>query len=73
MTGSASALVPLFVLLALLAADRWVYVDAQLHAERGSPVIFTRGDVKVDTPAAWALGCLVLSVVFFPLYLARRR
>jgi hypothetical protein len=33
MAGSAVALVPLFVLLALLAVDRWVYVDSQAHAE----------------------------------------
>lgn len=73
MPGSAAALVPLFVLLALLAVDRWVYVDAQAHAESGKPVIFRSGSLKVDTPAAWALGCLILWVLFFPLYLASRR
>lgn len=72
MTGSAAALVPLLVLLALLPIDRWVYVDAQAHAERGNPVIFRNGNLKVDTPAAWALGCLILWVLFFPLYLANR-
>jgi len=72
MAGSEATLVPLLVLFVLLAADRWVYVDAQLHAERGRPVTFTRGDFTVNTPAAWALGCLVLSVLFLPLYLARR-
>lgn len=68
-----SALVPFLALLALLAMDRWVYVDAQAHAERGTPVIFRGGSLKVDTPAAWALVCLILWALFFPLYLASRR
>ena len=73
MTPSVTALVPLLVLLALLAVDWWVYVDAQAHAERGKPVIFRSGSLKVDTPAAWVLGCLILWILFFPLYLASRR
>lgn len=73
MTPSVTVLVPLLVLLALLAVDRWVYVDAQAHAERGNPVIFRSGSLKVDTPTAWALGCLILWILFFPLYLASRR
>lgn len=73
MTPSVAALVPLLGLLALLAIDGWVYMDARAHAERGSPVIFTVGGLRVDTPAAWTLGCLVLWILFFPLYLASRR
>ncbi len=72
MAGSTAALVPLTVLLALLAAGRWVYVDARAQAERGHPVIFRSGNLRVDSPAAWALGCLVLSVFFLPLYLTSR-
>jgi hypothetical protein len=72
MAMTAIAVVPLLVLLALLAIDRWVYVDAQVHAERGTPVVFATGNFRVDTPAAWAAGCLVLWAVFFPLYLTRR-
>lgn len=72
MAGSATALVPILVLLVLLAADRWVYVDAKAHAERGTPVVFSTPAFKVDTPAAWALGCLILSILFLPLYLASR-
>lgn len=72
MAGSAAALVPVLALLALLAVDRWVYVDAQAHAEHGHPVVFRSGSLKVDTPAAWALGCLILWIFFFPLYLANR-
>jgi hypothetical protein len=70
MSGSATALVPILIVLVLLAIDRWVYVDAKAHAERGTPVVFSSGTFKVDTPAGWALGCLLLSILFFPLYLA---
>jgi hypothetical protein len=72
MAGFATPLVPIVVLLALLAVVRWVYVDAQVRAERGTPVVFSIGNFKVDAPAAWALGCLVLWVLFFPLYLSSR-
>jgi hypothetical protein len=72
MAGSATALVPIFVLLVLLAVDRWVYVDAQAHAERGTPVVFSSGNFRVNTPGAWALGCLILWIFFVPLYLASR-
>ncbi len=69
----ATALVPVLLLLALVAVDRWVYVDAQIRSERGSPVVFSSGNFRVDTPGAWALGCLALWVFFFPLYLTSRR
>jgi hypothetical protein len=55
------ALIPILVLLLLLGVDRWVYVDAKIHARRGSPVSFSVGDFRVDTPAAWAVGCLLAS------------
>jgi hypothetical protein len=72
MAGSATLLVPIVVFLGLLAVDRWVYVDAQVRAERGTPVVFSTGNFRVDTPAAWAVGCLVLWILFFPLYLTSR-
>ena len=34
--------------------------DAKAHAERGTPVVFSSGTFKVDTPAAWFVGCLLL-------------
>ena len=67
-----SAVAPLLLLLLVLATDAWVYLDAQAHAERGAPVAVAIGAFRVDTPAAWFVCCLVLWVVFFPLYLAGR-
>jgi predicted Abi (CAAX) family protease len=69
---SITAWVPILVLLALLATDLWVYVDAKAHRERGTPVVFSPGFLNVDTPVAWFLCCLVLWILFFPLYITRR-
>jgi hypothetical protein len=69
---SVTALGPILVLLAVLATDVWVYGDAKANAERGTPVVFSLGTFEIDTPLAWLLGCLLLWVVFFPLYMTRR-
>ena len=69
---SASASAPILVLLLVVATDLWVYADAKAHRERGTPVVFSAGSLKVDTPAAWFVGCLLLWIVFFPLYTTRR-
>jgi hypothetical protein len=69
---SLSALAPILVLLLLGAIDLWVYVDAKAHSERGTPVVFSTGFLTVDTPAAWFFGCLLLSIVFIPLYITIR-
>jgi hypothetical protein len=67
-----AALVPVLVLLALLATDLWVYMDAKTQAEHGVPVAFTWGSFKVDTPTEWFVACLLLSILFIPLYLVGR-
>jgi hypothetical protein len=72
MSGAVTAVAPVGVLFILLIIGRWVYVDAKAHAERGAPVVFSSGTFTVDTPVAWAVGCVLLWVVFLPLY-ARSR
>jgi hypothetical protein len=67
---SIAALVPLLV---ILATDFWVYLDATTQSSQGTPVFLTYGTFRVDTPAAWFVCCLILWVVFFPLYLVARR
>jgi hypothetical protein len=69
---SVTALVPILVVLAVLATDLWVYADAKTHEERGRPVLVSIGSLKVDTPAAWFLGCFILWILFFPLYMTKR-
>jgi hypothetical protein len=59
-----AALVPVLVLLVILAIDLWVYADARRWAAQRAPV--------VETPETWFLGCLVLFILFFPLYMVSR-
>jgi hypothetical protein len=67
-----TALVPVLLLLVVLAVDLWVYRDAKRCVDEGAPVALRIGGVVVDTPLMWFVGCLVLWVVFFPLYLVSR-
>lgn len=66
------AFVPVFVVAAILAIDLWVYRDATRYAAEGTPVTMRIGTFVVETPIAWFLGCLVLWVIFFPLYVVSR-
>ncbi len=65
--------VALVLLLVFLAADAWVYVDAQRWSDEGTPVQFRIGNLVVATPELWAVACIVLFVVFFPAYLVSRK
>jgi hypothetical protein len=69
---SAAELVPPLVIGLGIWVVLWVYGDAKRHAEVGNPVVARVGNLTVDTPAAWAAGCLVLSIIFIPLYITRR-
>ena len=64
--------IPILLLLVLLATDLWVYADATARFERGSPVVFSSDFLVVNTPAAWFFVCLLLWILFFPLYIAAR-
>lgn len=67
------ALIPLITVALLIGTSLWIHRDAQAHAARGRPVCFSIGTIEVSTPAAWAVGCLCLWVLFTPLYLTCRR
>ena len=67
-----AAFVPILVLLIVLASDVWIYQDAQTQNSRGTPVFFRFGTFTIDTPATWFIACLILWIVFFPLYLTAR-
>lgn len=70
MTGV--ALDSILLLAAVLATDGWVYLDARNQAARGTPVILSSNVLTIDSPEGWFLGCLLLWILFFPLYLAAR-
>jgi hypothetical protein len=69
---TASALTALLALAAVLGVDAWVYSDARRRAEHGSPVVVRLGRFVVEDPVAWLIGCLVLFIVFVPLYVSSR-
>lgn len=55
------------IVLVIFGTSVWVYADAkQLGVQYGSGGLFNGG------PLEWALGCLLLWIVVFPLYLAAR-
>lgn len=66
------AAVPFAALAAVLVTCAWVYRDARDHVAAGTPVVLEIGSFRVDTPQTWAACCLVLFVLFLPLYLAAR-
>ncbi|GIJ30247.1 hypothetical protein Vqi01_54090 [Micromonospora qiuiae] len=67
------ALLSILVLLVVLAVDVWVYADAKKRLSQGEQVSVSLGALRVESPEAWFLGCLILWVVFFPLYLTATR
>jgi hypothetical protein len=64
---------PLLVLVIWLVSVIWVYQDAQSRSRRGHPVTVALGSLELTTPSAWMAGCLVLWIVFFPMYLRARQ
>jgi hypothetical protein len=73
MGASTVSLVPIFLVLLIAATALWVYQDATAHARRDTPVRFVAGSIEVSTPIVWAVGCLVLWVIFMPLYVTCRK
>ena len=56
------------ILVTVLATSIWVAVDA---SNLGAPRDRNLG-VAGSSPLAWGLACIVMWIVFFPLYLAKR-
>ncbi|WP_323095373.1 hypothetical protein [Intrasporangium sp. YIM S08009] len=70
MTHSAAGGLALVLIVAV--ASVWVLTDARSRAERGRPVTMTVLGLTVDRPEVWAALCLVVVLVFLPLYLTAR-
>lgn len=63
---------PMLVLALVLALDVWVYVDARRRESSGRPVVFHAGFLVIETPLEWLVGCLLLCILFVPLYMNTR-
>jgi hypothetical protein len=70
---SGSPLGPLALLVAVLAVDAWVYLDAKGRRESGTDVVATVGPITLSRPEHWLLGSLFLWIFVVPLYLVARR
>jgi hypothetical protein len=66
-------LLPIVLVMGLATSDLWVYLDDKKQCEQGSPVVFATRSFRVETPVAWLVGCLLLWLAFFPIYLVARR
>lgn len=71
MTGSFLGALALVVVI--LASDAWVGWDATRRDAEGDAVVASIGPVTLDRPIVWLVGCLLLWVFVFPLYLVARR
>jgi hypothetical protein len=67
-----AALLPVVAVLVILAVDSWVYLDAKRYANEGRPVVFRSATLVIDSPVTWFVWCLVLWIIFFPLYMVSR-
>lgn len=67
-----SVVTGLLAAVVVAGASLWVLQDARSRAERGRPVVATLGGVTLDRPEVWAVLCLLVVVLFLPLYLVAR-
>lgn len=72
--SAAGGVLTAIVVLALivLATAAWVYTDAKASARRGHPIVSSVGSVRLATPSAWFLACLLLWELCLPLYIDSR-
>ena len=66
-------LLPILVVIGVVMSATWVHYDKVAQCQRGSAVTFSFGTFHLDTPGGWFGACLVLWLIFFPLYLPGRR
>ena len=62
----------LLVVVVLGASSLWVLQDARSRVRHHRPVVATFGGLTVERPEVWAALCLLLVVLFLPLYLVAR-
>jgi hypothetical protein len=66
---SPTALLSIALLLLALTVDVWIYSDARRRQQSGQVPTVSIGSFRIETPEAWFFGCLLLWVIFVPLYL----
>jgi hypothetical protein len=64
---------PVIIAGLVICADVWVLLDARRWTRKGTPVVFRFGSITIATPETWAALCLLLFVIFLPIYAIARR
>jgi hypothetical protein len=64
---------PVIAVLVVVGLGLWVFSDARARQGTRREVTVTIGSMHIDRPEVWTACCLVVFVVFFPLYLVARR
>lgn len=60
------------LVIGVLVAAGWVYRDARAYNQRGTPIVYSHGTLRIATPAAWFVACALLCEMFVPAYLENR-
>lgn len=68
-----SAAAVLTIVLAVGAVSLWVWRDARSRDAHGRPVVATVGGLTFERPEVWAALCLLVALVFVPMYLVARK
>ncbi len=68
-----TVLAPLLIASVVVCLDLWVLADARRWAGQGTPVVFRFASLAIRTPEGWAIACLLVFVIFVPIYLVARR
>jgi hypothetical protein len=59
----------LVLLSVVFATASWVYMDAEASAGRGRPIACSVGSLRLRTPTAWFVACVLLCELFVSLYI----
>jgi len=50
----------------------YFFAGPKQRADQGAPVVVRIGAFVLETPETWLVGCLILWIIFFPLYMVSR-
>lgn len=63
----------LVLFVVVVSTGVWVSRDSRALEAQGTPVEISLGGRRIGSPVLWTVGCLLLWVVFIPVYVSARR
>ena len=70
---TSSVITATFLVVVIASVSYWVRIDARKRLHGGRPVGAVLLGFTIDEPETWAVLCLLMSVLFIPMYLLARR